>query len=274
MGGIVGFFAGLFVGALLASQTVRWVESPTATTVVALTTMLLVAFSFGMAGRILGGHVDPQSPVRPGPVGRRGRRRGGRRGGRPGHGVAAGQHDGQQLLGGTRQRHPPVADHHRPGQRDAGPSRPVQPGPGTPVEGGLPPRPGCPGAGVGPTRAAAHRRHPAGGRAGRRAVDGQDRGLRVRRPAGGFRLRGGPGPGGDERPRGGRHRPAPGTGRIGGPRHRGGATSIRRSTWRSCGSRDSTRHRCGSTRRPCRPGPRARCSAIREVVPSRWTAPG
>ncbi len=57
VGGIVGFFAGLFVGALLASQTVRWVRSPTATTVVALTTMLLVAFSFGMAGRILGSMV-------------------------------------------------------------------------------------------------------------------------------------------------------------------------------------------------------------------------
>ena len=54
VGGIIGFFAGLFVGALLASQTVRWVQSPTATTVVALTTMLLVAFSFGLAGRILG----------------------------------------------------------------------------------------------------------------------------------------------------------------------------------------------------------------------------
>jgi S1-C subfamily serine protease len=52
---IVGFFGGLYVGALLASQTVRWADSPTARTAVALSTMLLVAFSFGMAGRILGG---------------------------------------------------------------------------------------------------------------------------------------------------------------------------------------------------------------------------
>jgi len=52
---IVGFFGGLYLGALLASETVRWAHSPTARTVVALTTMLLVAFSFGMAGRTLGG---------------------------------------------------------------------------------------------------------------------------------------------------------------------------------------------------------------------------
>lgn len=52
---IVGFFGGLYLGALLASETVRWAHSPTARIAVALTTMLLVAFSFGMAGRILGG---------------------------------------------------------------------------------------------------------------------------------------------------------------------------------------------------------------------------
>jgi S1-C subfamily serine protease len=52
---IVGFFSGLFVGALLASRAVVWVHSPTARTVVALSTMLLVAFSFGMVGRIVGG---------------------------------------------------------------------------------------------------------------------------------------------------------------------------------------------------------------------------
>ena len=68
---IVGFFVGLFVGALLASQTVRWVQSPTARTAVALTTMLLVAFSFGMAGRILGGMRDQRISGRSGPVGRR-----------------------------------------------------------------------------------------------------------------------------------------------------------------------------------------------------------
>jgi S1-C subfamily serine protease len=52
---IAGFLSGLFVGALLASRTVVWAHSPTARTVVALSTMLLVAFSFGMVGRIVGG---------------------------------------------------------------------------------------------------------------------------------------------------------------------------------------------------------------------------
>ena len=52
---IVGFFSGLYVGALLASHAVRWAHAPTARTAVALSTMLLVAFSFGMAGRVLGG---------------------------------------------------------------------------------------------------------------------------------------------------------------------------------------------------------------------------
>ena len=64
---IIGFFSGLFVGALLASQTVVWAHSPTARTAVALSTMLLVAFSFGMVGRIVGGmltrHV-PHGPAR------------------------------------------------------------------------------------------------------------------------------------------------------------------------------------------------------------------
>jgi len=63
---IAGFFAGLFVGALLASRTVGWAHSPTARTAVALSTMLLVAFSFGMVGRILGGMLT--SHVRPGPA--------------------------------------------------------------------------------------------------------------------------------------------------------------------------------------------------------------
>jgi S1-C subfamily serine protease len=63
---IVGFFAGLFVGALLASRTVVWAHSPTARTAVALSTMLLVAFSFGMVGRIVGGMLT--SRVRQGPA--------------------------------------------------------------------------------------------------------------------------------------------------------------------------------------------------------------
>ena len=52
---IAGFFSGLFIGALLASRTVVWAHSPTARTAVALSTMLLIAFSFGMVGRIVGG---------------------------------------------------------------------------------------------------------------------------------------------------------------------------------------------------------------------------
>ena len=63
---IVGFFAGLFVGALLASRTVVWAHYPTARTAVALSTMLLVAFSFGMVGRIVGGMLT--SRVRQGPA--------------------------------------------------------------------------------------------------------------------------------------------------------------------------------------------------------------
>ena len=52
---IVGFFGGLYVGALLASETVRWAHGPTARTAVALSTMVGVAFALGMVGRILGG---------------------------------------------------------------------------------------------------------------------------------------------------------------------------------------------------------------------------
>jgi len=63
---IVGFLGGLYVGALLASQTVRWAQSPTARTAVALSTMLVVAFSFGMTGRILGGWLNAR--VRRGPA--------------------------------------------------------------------------------------------------------------------------------------------------------------------------------------------------------------
>ncbi len=63
---ILGFFSGLYVGALLASHTVRWADSPTSRTVVALTTMLLVAFSFGMVGRIIGGMLTQR--VRRGPA--------------------------------------------------------------------------------------------------------------------------------------------------------------------------------------------------------------
>jgi S1-C subfamily serine protease len=62
---IIGFFSGLFVGALLASRVVAWVHSPTARTVVALSTMLLVAFSFGMVGRIVGGMLTSYVRTRP-----------------------------------------------------------------------------------------------------------------------------------------------------------------------------------------------------------------
>jgi len=62
---IAGFFVGLYVGALLASQTVKWAQSPAARTAVALTTMLLVALSFGMTGRILGGALTSRVHRRP-----------------------------------------------------------------------------------------------------------------------------------------------------------------------------------------------------------------
>lgn len=62
---MVGFFSGLYVGALLAGHTVRWAGSPTGRTAVALTTMLLVAFSFGMAGRIIGGMLTTRVPRGP-----------------------------------------------------------------------------------------------------------------------------------------------------------------------------------------------------------------
>jgi S1-C subfamily serine protease len=52
---ILGFLGGLFLGALLASVTVRWAHNPTARTAVALTTMIGVAFALGMVGRVLGG---------------------------------------------------------------------------------------------------------------------------------------------------------------------------------------------------------------------------
>jgi S1-C subfamily serine protease len=61
---IVGFFGGLYLGALLASVTVRWAASPTAKTAVALTTMVGVAFALGMVGRVLGDRIVLQ--VHPG----------------------------------------------------------------------------------------------------------------------------------------------------------------------------------------------------------------
>ena len=61
---ILGFLGGLYVGALLASDTVRWAHSPTARTAVALTTMVGVAFALGMVGRVLGGAIAGR--VRPG----------------------------------------------------------------------------------------------------------------------------------------------------------------------------------------------------------------
>ncbi len=61
---ILGFLGGLFLGAILASVTVRWVHGPTARTAVALTTMIGVAFALGMVGRVLAGMVVDQ--VQPG----------------------------------------------------------------------------------------------------------------------------------------------------------------------------------------------------------------
>ena len=52
---IIGFFGGLYLGARLASVTVKWAHDPTAKTAVALTTMVGVAFALGMIGRIFGG---------------------------------------------------------------------------------------------------------------------------------------------------------------------------------------------------------------------------
>lgn len=49
-----GFLAGLFLGALLASVTVKWVHTQSSRSVVALVTLLGVAAVCGTAGRILG----------------------------------------------------------------------------------------------------------------------------------------------------------------------------------------------------------------------------
>jgi S1-C subfamily serine protease len=51
---ILGFFGGLFLGALFASVTVQWAHGPTGRTAVALTTMVGVAFALSMVGRVLG----------------------------------------------------------------------------------------------------------------------------------------------------------------------------------------------------------------------------
>jgi S1-C subfamily serine protease len=55
---ILGFLGGLYLGALLASVTVRWVQTPTARTAVALVTMVSVAFALGMVGRLLGAMLE------------------------------------------------------------------------------------------------------------------------------------------------------------------------------------------------------------------------
>ena len=55
---IIGFFGGLYLGARLASFTVKWAHDPTAKTAVALTTMVGVAFALGMIGRIFGGMLE------------------------------------------------------------------------------------------------------------------------------------------------------------------------------------------------------------------------
>ena len=49
-----GFLIGLFVGALLASVTVRWAHSEMGRTFVSLATMLGVAVAFGIVGRLIG----------------------------------------------------------------------------------------------------------------------------------------------------------------------------------------------------------------------------
>ncbi len=49
-----GFLVGLYLGALLASETVRWVHSQPARTAVALLTMLGIAAFCGLAGRVVG----------------------------------------------------------------------------------------------------------------------------------------------------------------------------------------------------------------------------
>jgi S1-C subfamily serine protease len=51
----VGFWLGMYLGALLASVTVHWVHSQSARTAVALVTMVGSAVVLGTAGRILGG---------------------------------------------------------------------------------------------------------------------------------------------------------------------------------------------------------------------------
>ncbi len=50
-----GFLVGLYLGALAASLTVRWVHTSSARTVVALATMVGIAVCCGVAGRLLGG---------------------------------------------------------------------------------------------------------------------------------------------------------------------------------------------------------------------------
>jgi S1-C subfamily serine protease len=54
---ILGFLGGLYLGALLASVTVRWAGAPTTKTAVALTTMVGAGFALGMVGRLLGARI-------------------------------------------------------------------------------------------------------------------------------------------------------------------------------------------------------------------------
>lgn len=49
-----GFLGGLYLGALAASVTVRWVHTPTSRAVMAIATMLGVAVACGVAGRVAG----------------------------------------------------------------------------------------------------------------------------------------------------------------------------------------------------------------------------
>ena len=219
--GILGFFGGLFVGAFVASSTVRWAQSPTGRTVVALTTILLVAFGLSVVARVLGGMVTRN--LRRGPV----------RSVDTAVGVVvavAAALVTVWLLASTLVNSSSVAlDNAILQSRIIGALDDVLPAPpslfsqaqGILSKEGFPPVLASLAPAVDETGAAPDRCHAAGGGTGRRSLDGQDRGVRLWRGAGGLRFRGRSGTGGDQRPCGGRHPLATGARRIGRPRHRG-----------------------------------------------------